>query len=302
MRLVADSRERLDRFLARHLPQFTRSRLSAFIEEGGVHVAQKDAKPGLMLKAGMIVELNLPEEKPAHDLTPFQLELDVVFEDNDLLVVNKPRGLAAHPAPSLKEPSLVNALLARGGSLSEGSSGYRPGIVHRLDKETTGLMVVAKTGTAHHALAKQFANKHAERRYAAVVAGDLKDERMTISAPLARDKWNRFLMAVDPSGKPAVTHIVRLQRIDAGSLLAVRLETGRTHQIRAHLKAIGHPVLGDRLYALKEHQKHPLQLHAGLLAFDHPISGERMTHYAPAPMDFLGADWIDRKSLERFEN
>src|SRR6185503_3921343 len=132
MRLVADGRERLDRFLARHLPQFTRSRLSAFIEEGGVRVPGKEPKPGLMLKAGMAIELELPEEKLAHDLTPFQLELDVVYEDDDLLVVNKPRGLAAHPAPSLKEPSLVNALLARGGSLSEGSAGYRPGIVHRL--------------------------------------------------------------------------------------------------------------------------------------------------------------------------
>jgi 23S rRNA pseudouridine1911/1915/1917 synthase len=255
-----------------------------------------------MLKAGMAVELELPEEKLAHDLTPFQIDLDIVFEDDSLLVVNKPRGLAAHPAPSLKEPSLVNALLARGGGLSEGSADYRPGIVHRLDKDTTGLMVVAKTGAAHHALAKQFAAKHAERRYVAVVAGDLKEERMTISAPLARDRINRFLMAVDTDGKPAVTHLVRLRRMESGTLIAVRLETGRTHQIRAHLKAIGHPVLGDRLYALKEQQKHPLQLHAGLLAFDHPISEERMTHYGAPPEDFLGADWVDRKSFDPIEN
>lgn len=297
MRLVADGRERLDRFLARHLPQFTRSRLSAFIEEGGVQVSGKEAKPGLMLRPGMTVVLEIPEDRAAHDLTPFAISIDVFFEDDSLLVVNKPRGMAAHPAPTLKEPSLVNALLARGGTLSVGSASYRPGIVHRLDKETTGLMVVAKTELAHLHLAKQFASKHAERRYVAVAAGDVKEERMTISAPLARDKTNRFLMAVDPNGKPAVTHIVRLARLSVGTLIGVRLETGRTHQIRAHLKAIGHPVFGDRLYAPKEHQGHPLQLHAGLLAFDHPTTNERAVFFAPPPEDFL-AQGVKRSDLE----
>jgi 23S rRNA pseudouridine1911/1915/1917 synthase len=299
MRLTAEGRERLDRFLARQLPQFTRSRLAVFIAEGGVRVEGKPAKAGQMLKAGHAVELELPEDRPAHDLAPADIELDVLYEDAELIVVNKPRGLAAHPAPSLKEPSLVNALLARGGALSAGSAAYRPGIVHRLDKETTGLMVVAKTDRAHHDLAKQFAGKRAERRYVAIVAGDFKEERVTVSAPLARDRSNRFLMAVDPQGKPAVTHVLRLARLDKGTLLGIRLETGRTHQIRAHLRAIGHPVLGDRLYAPKEHRGFALQLHAGLLSFDHPTSGESMAFYAAPPVDFLEGELVTRENLER---
>ena len=288
MRLEADSKERLDRFLARHLPNFTRSRLAAFISEGGVQVDGKGAKPGLMLRSGQTVEFEEPEDRQAHDLTPVEMALEIPYEDDELVVVNKPRGLATHPAPTLKEPSLVNALLAR-GNLSEGSAEYRPGIVHRLDKETTGLIVVAKTERAHLALAKQFAAKTAERRYLAVVGGDLSQERITIDAPLARDKKNRLLMAVDPQGKPAITHVIRLKRVEFGTLIEARLETGRTHQIRAHLKAIGHPVLGDRLYAPLELRKWELQLHAFFLAFDHPSSQSRLELRADPPSDFIAA-------------
>lgn len=287
MRLVAEERERLDRFLARNLPQFTRSRLAQFIGEGGVRVAGKQAKPGLMLKPGMEIELEEPENRTAHDLTPVEIPLDIVFEDDDLIVIDKPRGMAVHPAPTLKEPSLVNALLGRGGSLSEGSAGYRPGIVHRLDKETTGLIVVAKTDFAHANLAKQFAAKTAVRTYLAVVAGDVEQESLTVDAPLARDKANRLLMAVDPEGKSAVTHLRKLARLERGTLVEARLETGRTHQIRAHLKAIGHPVIGDSLYAPPEHRDGPLQLHAAWLEFEHPRSKERVRFAVPPPEDFL---------------
>lgn len=298
MRLIATGRERLDRFLAGRMPEFSRSRLAAFIEEGGVRVEGKVARPGLMLKAGMAVEVDELAEKPAHDLTPIALDLDVRFEDDALLVVNKPRGLAAHPAPTLKGPSLVNALLARGSELSAGSAPYRPGIVHRLDKDTTGLMAVAKTEAAHAALARQFATKRAQRVYVAVAAGDLEPERVTVDAPLARDRRNRFLMAVDPEGKTAITHLRRLARLDLGCLVVARLQTGRTHQIRAHLKAIGHPVLGDPLYAPPELRNHPLQLHAAVLAFDHPITGARIRIYAPPPDDFMARELVREGDLD----
>ncbi len=256
-------------------------------------MAGKCAKPGLMLKSGWIVELDLPADRPIHDLTPAAIPLHVLFEDEHLLVVAKPRGMATHPAPTLNSPSLVNALLARGGGLSAGSATYRPGIVHRLDKDTTGLLVIAKNERAHGSLARQFAAKTAVRRYVAVVAGDFEKERVTVEAPLARDRANRFRMAVDPAGKSAVTHFLRLARVEQGTLVAARLETGRTHQIRAHARAIGHPVLGDPLYASKERAGGPLQLHAAALAFVHPVTGRELSFFEPPPDDFLARALVD---------
>jgi 23S rRNA pseudouridine1911/1915/1917 synthase len=163
MTLVADREERLDRFLAQAFPDHSRTKLARWIGDGKVLVDGKPAKPSLKLEPGMVVELDEPEKTPAHDLTPAQIELKVVFEDDEMLVVDKPRGLATHPAPSLKEPSLVNALLARPHALSQGSGSYRPGIVHRLDRETTGLLVVAKTDSAHVRLAQQMEAKTAAK-------------------------------------------------------------------------------------------------------------------------------------------
>lgn len=293
MRLVAEEKERLDRFLVRHLPEFTRSRMAQIIQEGGVLVNGKSSKPALILKPGSVVELEPPANRPAHDLAPVDMALAIVYEDAHLLVLDKPRGLAVHPSPSLKEPSLVNALLARGGSLSEGAAPYRPGIVHRLDKETTGLIVVAKTDRAHQILALQFASKKAERRYVAIVAGEFDRERVTVEAPIGRDRRGRNRMAVDPAGKPAVTHFLRLARVDQGTLVAARLETGRTHQIRVHLQAIGHPVVGDRLYAPSDRRAGPLLLHAAYLALIHPETGKREVFWAPCP-------WaeVERRSVE----
>jgi 23S rRNA pseudouridine1911/1915/1917 synthase len=298
MTLVSESRERLDKFLARMLPDHSRTKLAKLITDGEVLVDGRVEKPSFQLEPGMSVTLDEPDETAPHDLTPADIWLEVLYEDEHMLIVNKPRGLAAHPAASLKEPSLVNALLARGGELSQTAGAFRPGIVHRLDKDTTGLMVVAKNDTAHVALARQIEGKTAERRYFAVVAGDPEQDRFIIDAPIARDKHTRLKMAVDSYGKRAVSHVRKVARLDEGSLLAVRLETGRTHQIRVHLRAIGHPVLGDEIYAPKEYQGVPLQLHAAYLALDHPVTGDRLAHFAPPPDDFLGHEQAVRAEVE----
>ncbi|MFI5384783.1 MAG: RluA family pseudouridine synthase [Fimbriimonadales bacterium] len=300
MTFTADNRERLDKFLVRRLPHHSRSKLARLIEAGGVLVDGSQEKPSFQLEAGMQVSLEEPPESPPHDLTPADIPLEVLYEDADLLVINKPRGLAAHPAATLKEPSLVNALLARSHSLSQAGGAFRPGIVHRLDKDTTGLMIVAKNDEAHASLAKQIETKAAARRYVAIVGGEVKQERFTIDAPLARDKRNRLRMAVDPFGKVAVTHVKVIRRVDSGTLIAVRLETGRTHQIRAHLRAIGNPVLGDAIYAPKELAQGPLQLHACYLELVHPRTGERLAVYAAPPPDFLGSRWVERRIIEEF--
>jgi 23S rRNA pseudouridine1911/1915/1917 synthase len=300
MRLHPDYPERLDRFVARVLPEHSRSKLTKLIDQGIVLVDGAPQKASFMLHAGMAVDLDEPPESEAHDLSPADIPLEIVFEDADMLVVNKPRGLAAHPASSLKEPSLVNALLGRKVELSSAGGDFRPGIVHRLDKETTGLMVVAKNDASHVILAKQMESKSAERRYFAVVAGNVEQERFTVAAPLGRSKSNRILMAVDPQGKPAVTHVKRLGRIENGFLVACRLETGRTHQIRVHLRAVGFPVIGDALYAPKEWSKGPLQLHAAYLALNHPVSGERIEFYAAPDEDFYGRSMASRDLIDPF--
>lgn len=298
MELFADKEERLDQFLARVLPEHSRSRLAEWIKEGKVRVEGAPRPPRHKLKEGDRVVLEAPTARKAHDLTPVRIPLEVVFEDDDVVVVSKPRGLATHPAVSLSEPSLVNALLARAGGLSKGSAAYRPGIVHRLDKETTGLLMVAKTDFAHAHLARQVEKKQADRRYFAVVAGHLAQERFDVDAPIGRDPRFRLKMAVVPDGKPALTHVTRVAEIGENSLVAVRLTTGRTHQIRVHLLAIGHPVLGDATYAPKEHRDHPLQLHAAYLAFRHPRTGEVVECYCPPPEDFLGRDEASKEAFE----
>jgi 23S rRNA pseudouridine1911/1915/1917 synthase len=298
--LIADRSERLDKFLARSLPQHSRSKLVRLVDRGGVLVEGRAEKPSFQLSPGMSVTLDEPAETEPHDLTPADIPIEVVYEDDDLMIVNKPRGLAAHPAASLHEPSLVNALLARGQELSQAGGAFRPGIVHRLDKDTTGLMVIAKNDESHVSLARQIESKSAERRYVAVVAADPPRERFIINAPLARDKRDRLKMGVDVHGKEAVTHVKKIARLDQGALLAVRLETGRTHQIRVHLRAVGLPVLGDTLYAPKEFALGPLQLHAAYLALHQPRTGAAIVAYAQPPDDFIARNLVSQHQLDPF--
>ncbi len=287
MRIESDGFERLDKYLTSRLPEYSRSRLTEVIDAGLVTVDGRPRKASFRIEPGMVIELEEPGDRLPHQLEPCDLPLDVIYEDESVLVVNKPRGLATHPAASLHEPTLVNALLARGQGLSAGSESFRPGIVHRLDKETTGLIMVAKTDLAHRRLAEQIGEKTAGREYLAIAIGDITKDRMTIESPIGRDPRNPVKMTLISDGKPAVTHVRRLQRIEMGTLVACRLDTGRTHQIRVHLKGIGHPVLGDPLYSALEFQKVPLQLHAWKLSFDHPVSGDRISLTALPPADFV---------------
>ena len=293
MTFTADGPERLDKFLARMLPEHSRTKLAKLIAEDNVVVNGKPAKPSYLLTSGDTVGVtSAPRESPAHDLTPVQIDLDILYEDGDLLVVNKPRGLATHPAASLKEPSLVNALLAS-HQLSSGSATFRPGIVHRLDKDTTGVIIVAKNDAAHAALAKQIEERKVHRRYVAVVQGDLDQKKFKIDAPIARDKTNRLKMAVDPKGKPAITHIAEIGRIAEGTVVYVNLETGRTHQIRVHLASIGHPVVGDPLYSSQKTDL-PLQLHAASIEFTQPTTDEDIAVSVDPPKDFVGRGLLDQ--------
>ncbi len=292
---------RLDKFLASSLEGVSRTQVVSMIEEGRVMVGGKPIlKPGGQLKEGDEVVVDLPEARAPHALVPDHRELDVVFEDEFLLVVNKPRGLASHPASSLKEPSLVEVLLGRGGTLSTAGGAFRPGIVHRLDKETTGLLVVAKNDEIHRSLAEQIQEKSADRRYLAVSAGDVDQTKFRVEAALRRDPGNRLLMKADSAGKWAATNFKKLARLNAGTLLACMLETGRTHQIRVHLQSIGHPVLGDKLYAPALYRTMPLQLHAAYLRFVHPVTGKEVLTVCPPPADFLGFGHFEMDQLAQW--
>jgi 23S rRNA pseudouridine1911/1915/1917 synthase len=298
MRFQSSASGRLDRILADALPQHSRSRLAEWIEAGGVKVDDEPApRANFKVRVGAWIEVEDVPEREAHDLEPYDFPLDVVWEDDQLLVVNKPRGLAVHPAASLREPSLVNALLARPHLLSGVGESWRPGIVHRLDKPTTGLIMIAKTDAAHVSLAAQIKDKTAGRRYYAVIKGGLPSDRMEVRLPLARDPKKPTRMAVVAEGKVAVSHLKQVRNYGAESLVAVRLETGRTHQIRVHLNAINHPVRGDKIYAEGKWGEGAMQLHAAWLAFDHPVTGQRIEVFGAAPEDFSHREQADEATI-----
>ena len=289
---------RLDRALAAAVPTLSRERLKALIGAGAVTDAKGAAvrDPAVKAVPGATYEVAVPEPRPAHNEAQ-AIALEIVFEDEHLLVVNKPAGMVVHPAAGNADGTLVNALLHHCAGRLSGIGGVaRPGIVHRIDKDTSGLLVVAKTDRAHEGLAAQFARHSIERRYLAVVAGLPKPASGTVDAPLARSAVNRKKMAIAAAnrGKRAVTHYRMLEALKGASLIECRLETGRTHQVRVHMAALGHPLLGDPVYgrARSEHRDvlkrldfHRQALHAAALGFVHPVSKQDLSFECPLPSD-----------------
>src|SRR6476620_2528871 len=288
---------RLDRALADAVPTLSRERLKALIRSGAVEAEGKALRdPATKVRGDENFRLAVPEAEPAHN-EPQDIPLKIIFEDEHLLVVDKPAGLVVHPAAGNRDGTLVNALLHHcGGSLSGIGGVARPGIVHRIDKDTSGLLVVAKTDVAHEGLAKQFAAHSIDRRYLAIVNGVPKTAEGTVDAPLARSSANRKKIAIVEAGrgKRAVTHWKRLNVLRDAALVECRLETGRTHQVRVHMASIGHALLGDPVYggAAKSHRKllteigfHRQALHAAELGFVHPVTKTKLSFSSPMPSD-----------------
>ena len=285
-----DAGKRLDSFLAeKNTANYTRSFIGKMIEENLVLYNGKPSKASTKIKTGDRIELFEKEPEPLA-VKGEEIPLEIVYEDDDLMVINKLRGMVVHPAPGHTSGTLVNAVLSHAGeSLSSINGVLRPGIVHRIDKDTSGLILVCKNDFSHKALAKQLEEHSITRRYHAICSGRLKEEQGTVSAPIGRDEKNRKQQAINyKHGKEAITHYRLLENLQNASLLECRLETGRTHQIRVHMKSIGHPLLGDPLYGPKKnlYAIKGQALHAMVLGFVHPRSGEYMEFSADYPEDF----------------
>ena len=284
--------ERLDRFLATQLPHLSRSRLQTLIKQGHATLEGKPAKPGEKVRRGAVVALTEPPAEPSL-LEPEDIPLDILFEDADLLVINKPPGLVVHPAAGHSRHTLVHALLAHCTSLSGIGGEQRPGIVHRLDKDTSGCLVVAKTDAAHRHLSRQFAGRSVTKIYLALVQGYFAGKRSgSIEGLIGRHPVDRKKMAMlERGGRTSRTSWrVSQELAGVGTLVECTLHTGRTHQIRVHLKHLGHPLLGDALYAPRLAGQYARQmLHAWKLGFAHPRTGEVMEFCSPVPEDFLVA-------------
>jgi 23S rRNA pseudouridine1911/1915/1917 synthase len=297
---------RLDTFLRTRFPAASRGALQRLIERGHVRVNGKTTKPTHSPRAGEQIEIHWPEARPA-GAQPEEIPLDILFEDKSLLVVNKTAGLVVHPAAGHEEHTLVNALLHHcKGSLSGIGGVARPGIVHRLDKETSGCLVVAKNDETHLALSKQFAERRVEKIYNAIVCGGLARDSGEIRAAIARHPSHRKRMAVrdDDSGRAAHTSWRVLEKLDAATLVEAQIHTGRTHQIRVHFQFLGHPLLGDAIYGarpnarlaeLTDYAAPRVMLHSCELSFIHPRTNKEMSFESPLPEDF-------REALQRLRS
>jgi len=287
---------RLDHFLTAHLPHLSRSRVQALIKQGHILIDGKQVKPGGKIRLGEKITIEEPDAAPLTGILAESIPLEVLFEDGDLLVLNKPAGMVVHPAAGNPDGTLVNALLHHCTGLSGIGGEQRPGIVHRLDKETSGCIVIAKNDLAHQALSRQFSTRKVLKVYLALAAGHFAKKSGVIESEIGRHPVHRKKMAVvaNGRGRPSITDY-RVLREFAGfkgankaSLVECTLHTGRTHQIRVHLKHLGHPILGDPLYGRRE--AFPRQmLHAWKLGFTHPRTGEWMEHESPIPQDFAAA-------------
>ena len=280
---------RIDKYLAEQLPDITRSYLQKLLKDGSVQMNGKPVKTSTKTAAGAVIELTIPEpEEP--EILPEDIPLDILYEDSDVILINKPKDMVVHPAAGHYTGTLVNALMYHcKGDLSGINGVLRPGIVHRIDKDTTGVLIVCKNDKAHNALAEQLKEHSITRKYRAIVCGNLKEDEGTVDAPLGRHPQDRKKMAiVRAGGTRAVTHYRVLERFGHSTYIECQLETGRTHQIRVHMASLGHPLLGDEAYG---RVKSPFKLegqtlHAMVLGFIHPTTGEYMEFEAPLPEYF----------------
>lgn len=295
--IIKTGGERLDKAIKKQETEISRTRLQKLIEEGKVKVNGKIEKNSYIVKIGdkILIEEEEPEEI---ELKPQEIPLDIIYEDNDIIVINKSKGLVVHPGNGNPDHTLVNAVMAKcKGSLSGIGGKIRPGIVHRLDKDTSGLIVVAKNDKVHIGLSEQLKKKEMKKTYIALVRGNIQENEATIQMPIGRSTKDRKKMAVTKKGKEAITHFKVLKRYGKYTLVEVKIETGRTHQIRVHMAEIGHPVVGDMVYSngKNEFGVEGQMLHAKQLIFQHPITQEKITLTAPLPEYF-------EKVLEQLDN
>lgn len=283
---------RIDKVLSQELADYSRSQIQQWLKDERVMVNGTTVKANYKVKAGDQVTIAVPEPTVL-ELTTENIPLEIVYEDEDVAVVNKPQGMVVHPSAGHPNGTLVNALLFHMQNLSSINDVIRPGIVHRIDKDTSGLLMIAKNDFAHESLAKQLKEKTSLRKYVALVHGVIPHEKGVIDAPIGRSKTDRKMQAVIEEGKPAVTHFQVLERFADFTLVELQLETGRTHQIRVHMKYIGYPLAGDPVYGPKKTLPGKGQfLHAQVLGFEHPRTGEFLTFTAPLPEVF-------QKTLEK---
>jgi 23S rRNA pseudouridine1911/1915/1917 synthase len=278
--------DRIDKAVSMLDSEWSRTQVQQWIKEGHLLVNGSPVKSNYKCSINDKIEIFIPDPEVL-DVLPEEMDLDIYYEDKDVLVVNKPRGMVVHPAPGHLTGTLVNGLMAHCKDLSGINGVLRPGIVHRIDKDTSGLLMVAKNDMAHESLVNQLVEKTVTRKYKAIVHGVIPHDFGTIDAPLGRDPKDRQSMTVVDDGKHAVTHFHVLERFNAFTLVECQLETGRTHQIRVHMKYIGYPLAGDPKYGPKKTLEIDGQaLHAGVLGFTHPRSGEYLEFEAPLPEDF----------------
>ena len=285
---------RLDQFLADQLEELTRSAAQRLLEEGQVLLGDKPLKKNYKLVGGETIEVNLPDPEPI-DAVPQNIPLDIAYEDDDLLVINKSKGMVVHPAPGNPDGTVVNAVLYHcGDSLSGIGGAFRPGIVHRIDKDTSGLLIIAKNDRAHLYLSEQLKDHTLSRTYEAVVIGNLKEDRGTVDAPLGRSPKDRKKMAIVPDGRRAVTHYEVIARYPGYTHVRCKLETGRTHQIRVHMASLGHPIAGDEVYGPSKSRVDlgGQCLHARQLSFLHPADGQPRLVESELPAYFR--DFLDK--------
>ena len=292
--IIKEAGVRLDKALA-DLTELSRSQANDEIKKGTVLVNGKAVKAKYAVKVGDVVTYEVPKEEVL-EYTAENIPLDIIYEDDDVAVVNKPQGMVVHPSVGHTSGTLVNALMYHIKDLSSINGVIRPGIVHRIDKDTSGLLMIAKNDKAHNALAAELKDKKSLRKYVAIVHGNIPNDRGVIEAPIGRSEKDREKQAVTAKGKPAVTHFKVLERFGDYTLVELTLETGRTHQIRVHMAYIGHPVAGDPLYGPRKTLKGDGQfLHGQTLGFTHPTTGETLTFTAEAPAIF-------KETLENLRN